>query len=53
MNLLNKGISTEEGATAVEYSMMVVFIAAAVVALVRTLGLTTLGLFQGLVSLWP
>jgi Flp pilus assembly pilin Flp len=43
----------QEGATAVEYAVMMGLIAAIIIATVTTLGLATEGIFADLLARWP
>lgn len=45
--------TSDEGATAVEYSLFVALIAAIIFGVVATLGGQVTGLFQTVVDLWP
>lgn len=47
------GAHSERGATAVEYSLMVAFIAAVIVATVALMGVDVLGLFQKTADAFP
>jgi pilus assembly protein Flp/PilA len=50
---LRRLISREDGATAVEYGIMLAFIAAVIVAAVTLLGGDVTGIFQDMVDRWP
>jgi pilus assembly protein Flp/PilA len=52
-NLLARLIKDEQGATAVEYGMMVALIAAVIVAVVKTVGTKTNDAFQTVNSALP
>ncbi len=46
-------LQRDEGATAVEYGLMVAAIAAAVIATVLVLGVTTAGHYQNMLDIFP
>jgi Flp pilus assembly pilin Flp len=46
-------LTSETGATAVEYAVMMGLIAAIIIATVTTLGLATEGIFADLLARWP
>ncbi len=53
MDLLVKFSWDESGAPAVEYAILMGFIAVAIAAAVKTFGAAVLGLFQNATDKWP
>jgi pilus assembly protein Flp/PilA len=51
--IVSRFLRDEDAATAIEYAMIAAGIGAAVVATVNALGVSVLGLFESVASVWP